>query len=272
MPPPGDPGFALEFDGNNDFVELHETDLIFAPGWKSLKSVSLWVRPMGVATMCDNQDVAKCDNIFGDRPRWWGISRGIRNGVDRIWVWNYDGDYDIIGVPYTSDEWVQITMVHSGGMLAAYKDGALIDSIPSGETLQPPASPVLHLGAIITGDNWPFEGQIDEVRLWNTALSQEDIISTLYWPLEGDEPGLAAYYAMSDGAGLTLTDDSGNGWTGTLHDGGYGVPPDGSPPEWVDSGAFGVFQHADRNFSAALNLLVNTWERAVNYFQALFTP
>jgi hypothetical protein len=72
MPPPGDPGFALEFDGNNDFVELHKTKDMLAEGWESLKSVSLWVKPMGEATLCDYQDVAKCDNIFGDRPRWWG--------------------------------------------------------------------------------------------------------------------------------------------------------------------------------------------------------
>lgn len=272
MPPPGDPGFALEFDGNNDFVELHETDYMLAEGWESLKSVSLWVRPMGSATVCDNNDVAKCDNIFGDRPRWWGISRGIRNSEDRIWVWNYDGNYDIIGVSYTSDEWVQITMVHNDGMLTAYIDGELVDSIPSGETLQPPANPVLHLGTIITGDIWPFEGQIDEVRIWNIVLSQEEIINTLYWPLSGDEPGLAAYYRMSDGEGLSLTDDSGNGWTGTLHDGGHGVPPDGSPPEWVDSGAFGVLQQSNFGFSQAIELLRYTWQRAIITLQVIFEP
>jgi hypothetical protein len=272
-PPPGDPGFALEFDGNNDFVELHETAFMFAEGWESLKTVSLWVNPMGDATEClPAQDVAKCDNIFGDRPRWWGIARGIRNGQDRIWVWNYDGNYDIIGVPYVSGEWIQITMVHGNGMMSAYKNGALIASIPSGATIQPPALPKLHLGAISTGDNWPFEGQIDEVRLWNIALTQQEIINTLYWPLNGDEPNLAAYYQMSDGQGLILTDDSGNGWDGTLNDGGYGVPPDGSPPEWVPSGAFGVEGQAKLRQQDAFNAILNIWEQAVNYLSNIIKP
>ena len=47
-----------------------------------------------------------------------------------------------------------------------------------------------------------------------------------------------AYYAMSDGAGDTLTDDSLNNWTGALIDGGQ-IPGNGQPAQWVPSGAFG---------------------------------
>jgi hypothetical protein len=137
------------------------------------------------------------------------------------------------------------------------------------KTIQPPADPILHIGAIITGDIWPFEGQIDEVRLWNIALTQEDILSTLYWPLNGDEPGLAAYYAMSDGEGLILTDDSGNGWNGTLHDGGDGVPPDGSPPEWVDSGAFNLQLQMNSGLTRVLIILSNTWEKSIDMIQKI---
>jgi hypothetical protein len=43
---------------------------------------------------------------------------------------------------------------------------------------------------------------------------------------------------MSDGAGLSLTDDSGHGWAGALTEGGSGVPGNGQPPQWVDSDAF----------------------------------
>jgi hypothetical protein len=43
---------------------------------------------------------------------------------------------------------------------------------------------------------------------------------------------------MSDGSGLSLTDDSGNGHTGTLYDGDASAPADGHAPEWVTSTAF----------------------------------
>jgi hypothetical protein len=213
-------------------------------GWETQKSVSLWVKPMGEAAVCLYSSVSWCDNIFGDRPRWWGITRGILNGSDRIWVWNYDGDpespSDVIGVEYTPGEWVHITKVHSNNRMKVYKNGLLVGDVPSGATMQPGGQPILHLGGIINNvsRNWTFYGQLDEVRLWNRALSQEEIQQDMYRLLEGDEDGLRAYYQMSDGEGLTLSDDSIYSWTGTLHDGGQGVDPDGSPPEWVISTAF----------------------------------
>ncbi|MCL4262343.1 MAG: hypothetical protein KJ069_03980 [Anaerolineae bacterium] len=234
--------YALAFDGNNDYVRLAETSQIMAPGWQDTKTVSLWVKPLGNAH-CTFQSPAHCDAIFGDRARWWGISRGTISGNDRLWLWNYDGSYDLVGIEYTVGEWVHIAMVHGNGQLLAYKNGILVGSTPSGTTLQPNtgAQPVLHLGGIInTVDrNWTFAGYLDEVQIWDAARSQAEIIQDMSQPLSGSEAGLAAYYQMSDGSGLSLSDNSGHGWTGTLFDGGQGVPPDGSPPEWVSPGVFG---------------------------------
>ena len=41
-------------------------------------------------------------------------------------------------------------------------------------------------------DWWP--GSIDEVRIWNRALSQEEILANMNCHLTGHEPGLVAYY------------------------------------------------------------------------------
>ncbi len=241
--PPGDAGFALSFDGNNDFVELKETAQTFSTGWETTKSVSLWVKPTGSGAICDRETPAWCDNILGDRPRWWGISRGALFGSDRIWVWNYDGQYDMIAIEYTPDEWVHVALVHENGILRAFKNGVEIANIYSGATVQPNtgALPILHLGGVINNSsrNWTFAGQLDEVRLWNVVRTAADIQQSMNQPLNGSEPGLAAYYAMSDGSGLTLTDNSGHGHTGTLYDGARGVPSDGMPPQWVISTAFG---------------------------------
>jgi len=238
-----DPGYALRFDGASDFVRLAETAFIMAPGWESTKTVSLWVKPTGAA-YCNYPSPASCDVIFGDRPRWWGISRGVSQGVDRIWVWNVDGDVDAVGIEYALDEWIHVTLVHSDGILRAYRNGVLVGSVPSGATQQPStgALPILHLGGMINNvtRNWTFAGDIDEVQIWNAARTPEQIARDMMEPLLVSEPDLAAYYRMSDGPGsLLLTDDSGHGWTGALTDGGLGVPPDG-PILWVTSGAFNI--------------------------------
>jgi hypothetical protein len=194
-------GFALSFDGLNDFVELAPTSDIFGSGWEDTKTVNLWVKPEGIEPVCEYNDPAWCDAIFGDRPRWWGISRGVLNGEDRIWVWNYDGSpnspIDKIGIPYESDSWVHISLVHGGGTLVAYRNGEKISEIESGTTQQPStgALPILHLGGIINNAerNWTFEGELDEVRFWSRTLREIEIKADLYQTLAGDEDGLAAY-------------------------------------------------------------------------------
>jgi hypothetical protein len=209
-PPGADPGFSLKFDGVSDVVTLPSSPLT-------------------------------CDAIFGDRARWWGITRGPYNGQDRIWVWNWDNNLDAVGIPYTPGQWVHIALVHTGGVLYAYKNGVLVGSVVSGTTGQPypPASPILHIGGIINAPstNWTFEGEIDEVRIWSVARTAQQLVENMSVPLTGGEANLVAYYSMSNGSGTTLTDDTGHGWNGTLRDGMQGVPADG-PIQWVTSGAF----------------------------------
>jgi hypothetical protein len=246
-PTPGSgSGYALEFDGTSDFVELHETTNMMGAGWEDTKTVSLWVKPIGPGEDCRYNDVAFCDTIFGDRPKWWGITRGVLDGYDRIWIWNAAGSasylIDRIGVEYTPDEWVHIALVHSEGVLSVYKNGVEVGSTLSGTTQQPNtgAYPVLHLGGVINNvrADTTFRGVIDEVKIWNLARTETEIGNGMYQILTGAEDGLSAYYRMSDGSGLILTDDSINPWDGTLFDGARGVPPDGGPAQWVTPGPF----------------------------------
>jgi hypothetical protein len=244
-PIPGS-GYALEFDGNSDFVELAQTFYIMGTDWENTKTISLWVKPIGTGEACLYNDVAFCDTIFGDRPKWWGITRGVLDGVDKIWIWNAAGTasylIDRIGIDYTPDEWVHIALVHSDGILRVYKNGVEVGSTLSGTTQQPNtgALPVLHIGGIINNSraDTTFRGVIDEVQIWNIARTPAQIADDMIQILSGSETGLKAYYRMSDGSGLTLTDDSIYAWTGTLVDGARGVPPDGNPPQWVLPGPF----------------------------------
>lgn len=235
-------GFALEFDGNNDLVLLTETRNILGSGWEDTKSVELWVQPQATAEPCIS--LGDCKLVFGDQPRWWGVSHGLIGGLDRLWVWNADftqfENIDYVGIPYTPGQWVHVSLVHEGGFLHVYQNGIEIGVVPSDSTKQPTSGfPELRLGGMIKDTiAWTFQGQIDEVRLWNIVRSPAQVQADLYRELTGSESGLMAYYKMSDGSGLTLTDDSGNGWNGELRDGYQNVPPDGSPPQWVTSSAF----------------------------------
>jgi len=248
------PGSSLAFDGNTDYVYIGETRTVLGnTAWVNTMSFSLWVKPSSTG-FCTVSDVAQCDSIIGDRPRWWGLSQGTVSGLNRLWVWNYDGNYDRIGIPYTPGEWLHVAWVHANGVLKAYKNGELVGSVPSGMTVQPNtgAAPKLQIGAVINNSirNWSFQGELDEVRIYDLELSQAIIQSTLFTELNGYESGLRAYYKMSNGAGLTLTDDSSNAFDGQLRDGIPNVT-DGTVPFWSSSTAF------DRPLARDINQTIN---------------
>ncbi len=46
-------GYALRFDGSNDFVRIAETANVFGSGWEGSKSLTMWVKPTGVASVPD---------------------------------------------------------------------------------------------------------------------------------------------------------------------------------------------------------------------------
>lgn len=56
-----------------------------------------------------------------------------------------------------------------------------------------------------------YEGNLDELRIWNTARSQTEINDNMKECLTGTETGLISYYQFEDGSGLTVTDETANG-------------------------------------------------------------
>ena len=88
------------------------------------------------------------------------------------------------------------------------------------------------VGAIKAGQAYQrgFRGEIDEVRTWNTTLTNEQLTDNLYRVLSGKEDHLAGYWRFDTGSGEKIDDRTGHGNDGTLS-------PDGSPPRWVTSRA-----------------------------------
>jgi hypothetical protein len=79
-------------------------------------------------------------------------------------------------------------------------------SIPRGGTLS--------LGATATGAN-SFVGFLEEVSLWATVLSTDEIQANQNLPLSGREPGLLGYWPMADLGRDQIFDRSGNDYHGT---------------------------------------------------------
>ncbi len=71
-----------------------------------------------------------------------------------------------------------------------------------------------------TNINRTFLGQIDEIRLWNQSLPQDQIACQRFQSLNGNEPGLVLYYRCNEAASFqTLCDATGHDHIGLLRSG-----------------------------------------------------
>jgi hypothetical protein len=64
-----------------------------------------------------------------------------------------------------------------------------------------------------------FKGQMDEVRMWNRALSENEIRCQRLLSLAGNERGLVLYYRCNDGSSADLCDATNNGARGRMRSG-----------------------------------------------------
>jgi hypothetical protein len=105
----------------------------------------------------------------------------------------YTATYDTLEI----DTWYHLAATYDGTVLRAFKNGVLIDSaITSGGITSQPGT--LSLGKHPTVSNF-WIGTMDEVRIWTTARTCEQINQYMNTELVGNEPGLYAYYRFNEG-------------------------------------------------------------------------
>ncbi|GAF91981.1 unnamed protein product, partial [marine sediment metagenome] len=83
-------------------------------------------------------------------------------------------------------------------------------------------------------NDFPFNGTIDEVAIYDRALSAEEIRANMHTRLTGNEPNLVGYWDFDEGEGQVAYDLSPYGNHGRL---GSTPNADASDPAWVESDA-----------------------------------
>jgi hypothetical protein len=142
----------------------------------------------------------------------------IQNGQFRFWGQSYGG-VSSTG-PFTVHTWYHIALTYEQGIGSKmYLNGVLNNSnttytMALDYTVNP-AAPV-RIGMLSSGNYYPFNGTIDEVRIWNTTRTATEIQSDKDNCLTGNESGLVLYYDFEEGSGTTLTDKATIGHNGTL--------------------------------------------------------
>ncbi|PJA55072.1 MAG: hypothetical protein CO167_00275, partial [Candidatus Marinimicrobia bacterium CG_4_9_14_3_um_filter_48_9] len=233
------PNYALDFDGSNDYISVAANASLGMGGssftlemWvKSSSTHSSWVLPLeygnwttGTYQFASNTSTTMKVNFNGSS------SGGASDTTD-----------------WTDDKWHHFAGVfdNTNDLLILYYDGVNVAEVA--ETNAPGSATLpLYIGSR-GGSSLFYNGQMDEVRVWNVARSEADIQANMCKKLVGSESGLVAYYQMTNGSGTTLNDNSSNSNNGTLSN--------MDNADWVTSGAaVGYASIADYSSPSSVNL------------------
>ena len=160
----GQIGQAMDFDGQDDFVETGKTASSLGIGGNDPRTVAAWVLTRSfnnggifdVGARSGAQDF--CLRTLTTDNQW------------RIQYWGGANDHDFT-YP-TLNEWVHFGLIHDGTNTKLYADGFLIVDVP--RTLNTPDTNPFQIGVYGWQNNF-FNGLIDDVQVYNRALSDAEV-------------------------------------------------------------------------------------------------
>ncbi|UCD27435.1 MAG: hypothetical protein JSV03_09925, partial [Planctomycetota bacterium] len=152
-------GGAMYFDGENDFLSIPNIHL-------AKFSFSAWITTLQTAGPINNRRIFLLD----DGKNYYALQGNIRGaiGVDVTGhreVNEYNWSFEL-------DTWTHIVVTHDGSNFKIYKNGELTET---GDINTAGVSGTAHIGGIdrFNGNFW--HGKMDEVAIFNRALTPQEI-------------------------------------------------------------------------------------------------
>ena len=211
---------ALHLDGNSSFVEIVDSDALNDISQQI--TVTAWIKP----TSFPNGPAAII--YKGDRQ-----TLNINNQSYGLYL-QEDGAIRFTSSPRSQEGRTMLsapsavglnTWHHLAGVIDGNKnviklfiDGTEVANRDFGRGGFYKSQYPLRIGAYHEKgmDSATFEGQIDEVRIWNVARGEAEIREGMNTKLKGDEPGLVGYWTFDEETEGYISDISPNGNAGRL--------------------------------------------------------
>ncbi|MHC4457062.1 MAG: LamG domain-containing protein [Planctomycetota bacterium] len=223
-------GAALEFDGDDDYVLVPDSDSISVGNQDY--TLSAWIRPntTGFAIVSKVKGPADKEYGFTVQPDGNIYLKAERNSNNQ--------EARTTTSPITTSIWqhVAATFDSSTTTPVFYYNGAVQASTSNINTLPDELDDDLYIGkagGTYTGGH--IDGLIDDVRIYNRVLSAEEIRAGMHQRVDVNEPNLVGYWDFDEGEGQIAYDMSGNGNNGYL--GSDPCEPDDRDPAWFESDA-----------------------------------
>ena len=207
--------YELEFNSaTQDYVQMSNASSVIAN--KIAFSMSAWVYPQA--------NPSAHSGIMGFRNNtdadFYLLQLQNSNNVEARFRGSNGMGYDIVATNLLDfNQWQHLAFTYDGSYIRLYKDGALVDSSAATGIILQNTLP-LQLGKLDWGTTgFYMTGRLDEIRLWDVALSQTEINSWMCTPIDLTHPNynnLMGYWRLNDGQGTIAVDQTANGNNGTL--------------------------------------------------------
>ena len=207
---------ALDFDGSNDQVDIATVPAVFTNPATTDFTIEAWVNPRGsvfariLFAQASTSNFVSLGTNIGNTIYFYVIKNSTTVSVATT-----------AGIP--QNQWTHVAARWTSATSTAevFFNGVLQSAV-SGGSSSTGTSGLVTIGAR-TGGSQYFNGQLDEVRVWNTALSICQIQANMNNIIPATQANLIMNYHFNEGvagaANTTVTalpDLSGNAYNGTL--------------------------------------------------------
>lgn len=211
--------FALSFDGINDYAEVQDSGTLDI---NSAITISAWIKPNNLETGLSYPSLLSKSSAY----------RLYLHTDKRVRFQIYDGGTSIVSKPSQTipdAEWTHIGATFNGSLLKVYINGELAETVSYSGSININNNP-LFLGSRNKVKAF-FGGTIDDVRIYNVALSSQKLLEVFNSSKGG---GLVAAWDMEEGTGVTAFDTSSNGNHASIYQAKYTASRTGDFALWFD--------------------------------------
>lgn len=236
------PGYALLFDGIDDWVDLGTSGLLDGEKFEDL-TAEAWIRTSGLVP--SNYDWGavfyseSTDGEFG-----FGVWAEDGRAYSLVYLEPYPEGAELFGPVVTDGQWHQLQLIRNDTEIALYVDGSRYDTVTSAPIRVTNLCHVSIGCKYTTHKSLPFAGEIDNVVVYDHAAP-------------------AGCWQLDDGSGTVATDSCGTHdgqvdgavWLGRTS--GYALAFDGID-DWVDLGTSGLLDGSRAFCKVAVEAWIQT--------------